>query len=630
MYISKVRVTRFKSYHDSGEIEFKPGFNIVVGPNSAGKTALLEAMQLQFQDNAHRSLKTVPFFGAALTLGSSVQLTFSVTKEEFLRAVGSPDLFFASPRALNVPGFGSYVQSNEGAQAFLKWLLDRCDFQITIECRANGYLVPVPDRFGLYQPEPVQPNGLQPFLHAKLDLNGHLSFINFTALQEQLDVTFRVAGAFRNRIYRFLAERFNFGDSPVGTNRTLRPNAENLPEVLDLLKANPARMDRFNHIVHEILPQVQHISVTKVPASDSRINARILVWPTDYKKEREDLAHPLNECGSGVGQVLAILYVVINSNEPQTILIDEPQSFLHPGAVRKLIEVLKSFPQHQYIIATHSPAVVSAADPATLTALRTEEGESKIELIDPRNTRHARALLAELGARLSDVFGADNIIWVEGQTEEECFPIILRRVAKKSLMGTALVGIKRTGDLQGRDKRKWMELYHKLSQANSLVPPTIAFAFDSECLTADQKKELAKLAPGRVHFLPRRMYENYLLDPEAIAAIVNAIPGFRDHQVSPEEIWNWLDGKLEERKGKDAASKQLRYFCGGIDKVPNEWEREVDGTGLLEDLFRDLSETRVPFEKTTHSLELTEWLAAHNPNALKEVAEFVASLLAPA
>ena len=31
-----------------------------------------------------------------------------------------------------------------------------------------------------------------------------------------------------------------------------------------------------------------------------------------------------------------------------------------------------------------------------------------------------------VGARLSDVFGMDNIIWVEGETDEECFPMIFR------------------------------------------------------------------------------------------------------------------------------------------------------------------------------------------------------------
>jgi hypothetical protein len=187
------------------------------------------------------------------------------------------------------------------------------------------------------------------------------------------------------------------------------------------------------------------------------------------------LAIPLNECGSGVGQVLAILYLVLTSDHPQVIIIDEPQSFLHPGAVRKLIEVLKKYPQHQYIFATHSPAVITASDPSTFTIARATDGESVLEVIDPSNAKHLQSYLAEIGARLSDVFGADNILWVEGQTEEQCFPLLLRKVANQSLMGTAIVGIRETSALQSRDKKKVFEMYRKLSEAKTLLPPAIGF-----------------------------------------------------------------------------------------------------------------------------------------------------------
>jgi hypothetical protein len=84
--------------------------------------------------------------------------------------------------------------------------------------------------------------------------------------------------------------------------------------------------------------------------------------------------------------------------------------------------------------------------------------------------------------------------------------------------------------------------------------------------------------------------------------------------------------KHQERKGKDAESKQLRYFCEGVKTVPADWEDSVDAGALLSDLFQELSETRVSFEKTTHSVELTEWLVEHKPAALKDVADFVVSL----
>ena len=43
--------------------------------------------------------------------------------------------------------------------------------------------------------------------------------------------------------------------------------------------------------------------------------------------------------------------------------------------------------------------------------------------------------LAEIGKRLSDVFGAENILWVEGQTEEQCYPLIITGVLNLSLIG---------------------------------------------------------------------------------------------------------------------------------------------------------------------------------------------------
>ncbi len=60
---------------------------------------------------------------------------------------------------------------------------------------------------------------------------------------------------------------------------------------------------------------------------------------------------------------------------------------------------------------------------------------------------------------------------------------------------------------------------------------------------------------------------------------------------------------------------------------PDDWERTIDAATLLQDLFRELSETGVSFEKTTHCVDLTEWLIEHKPELLKELADFVASLV---
>ncbi|MCC0179139.1 ATP-binding protein [Waterburya agarophytonicola K14] len=112
---------------------------------------------------------------------------------------------------------------------------------------------------------------------------------------------------------------------------------------------------------------------TRPIINDDKNEVELRIWSIDPETDRDDLAFPLEACGTGVSQVLAILYVVITSKEPRTIIIDEPQSFLHPGAARKLIEILQDFPQHQYFISTHSPSIISAANPSTITLLKYQD-----------------------------------------------------------------------------------------------------------------------------------------------------------------------------------------------------------------------------------------------------------------
>ncbi len=613
MYIGKFRITNFKSYRDSGEVEFKPGFNIVTGQNSAGKTALLEALTLQFVPKPHRSVSTMPTPGTLPDVNSTVRVTFVLSGEELLRSVRimRSDQLFPAP---------SYSETNESMNRHLEELVRRPElhFSMRLERGKNEqWIVDDPIFMGIYRPE-VRPTNPGPLNFVVSSYDDRL--VTFGAGQFGTpDVRTALASFFRSMIYRFRAERFNVGQCPFGDSAILAPDASNLPEVLNALNSNPARFNRLNAVVTEILPQVRQVSVR--PAGS---DVQIQIWSHDSTTERSDLAIPLNECGSGIGQVLAILYVVMTSDHPQPIIVDEPQNFLHPGAVRKLIEVLKKYPQHQYIFATHSPAVITASDPSTFTMVRAIAGESVLEIMDPSNAKHLQSCLSEIGARLSDVFGADNILWAEGQTEEACFPLVLQKIANRSLMGTAIVGIRQTGDLQGRDKKKVLEMYRRLSEARTLLPQAVAFVFDEECLTKEQKDDLTRMDPARVRFLPRRMYENYLLVPAAVAAVMNGIEGFRAPAISEDEVRQFFDRKCLERA---PGGRQLRYFCKGTVDVPTDWARRIDAAGLLAAAFDEFSETRVSYEKTTHSVAITEWMIENSSAELQELTAFLVQLL---
>jgi len=337
--------------------------------------------------------------------------------------------------------------------------------------------------------------------------------------------------------------------------------------------------------------------------------AEILIWTIDPATEREDLAVKLEESGTGIAQVLALLYVVLTADFPQVILMDEPQSFLHPGAVRTLIEILKQHPQHQFIITTHSPTALTAADPDLLLLLRLQEAETIIQRLDVAEARDLRLFLAEVGTRLSDVFGADRILWVEGLTEELCFPQIVQRLAHQPLGATAIVGVLHTADFDARRSEATVELYHRLSAGRGLLPPAIGFIFDREGRSERDRQDLERR--GHVFFLSRRMYENYLLHPAAIAAVASSIGGFRDQPLIPEEVQAWIDPNKWNG----------RYFDPlPADRTDDVWVREVHAARLLGDLFSQLSEQRVSYDKIAHGVALTDWLLHHAPAELADIA----------
>jgi hypothetical protein len=456
---------------------------------------------------------------------------------------------------------------------------------------------------------------------AQLDAGGNAVYYIVGPTADKLDFTYSMGGGypathdfgitvasyFRDRIYSFRAERFNMGTSPAGTRNTLASNAANLPEVLSVLQgSNPSLFKKFNEYVRQIFPTVYQVSVRNIPNNQ----LEVIVWTENPSSER-------------VGQVLAILYVVLTSQFSRTILIDEPNSFLHPAAARKLIEILKlDFPIHQYIVTTHSPEVIRTADPTTLFLVGLEGRESKLQHLDSKNVKDQGKCLLEVGARLSDVFGSDEIIWVEGDTEEICFRLIIQDLMKRPLLGRTIVAVRNVGDLEGKRpsaKMIW-EIYSQFSKSNALIPPAIAFVFDREQRTEAERTDLASRTLGKVRFLPRRMYENYLLIPEVIQAVLSALPSFQGTPLTTERVKEWLETNGGKRTYLDEPSERINIMS-------KTWLEKVNGAKLLHDLFAQLSENREEYRKTINSVQLTECLIANNPGSLAEMKEFLESIL---
>lgn len=535
-----------------------------------------------------------------------------------------PETNFHLPSPLIGTAFANSVGyvGNDGSSAtkLKDWFLSQAEitFNVRLEKSVGSgqvWVIPQPPSFAVYelQGDP----STRSFSRWAVGRDKTISFNGFVNTHENTELGVHIASTLMNRIYIFRAERFNAGSCGFGRNPVLAPNAQNLAEVLGILQHNRSRFALFNKLVRQIFPQVHWISVRPHPQDNQTLE--IVVWNHDPETEREDLAVPLNESGTGIGQVLAILYVVLTSSYSRTIIIDEPQSFLHRGAARKLVEILKSYPQHQFIISTHSPTIITATNPKTITLVRQRDGESITEILNAEEIEQQRLYLAEIGARPMDVFGADNILWVEGETEEECFPKILESIAHRSLMGTVIRGIKHTGDLEGKHADLVFEIYDRLSHSKSLLPPALGFILDDEGRSSQQKTEIEHKSHERAFFIPRRMYENYLLNPEAIATVANQIEGFRETPLTSNEVRALLEAKRDD-------AKYYRPLAVPA-TADDQWITTIHGARVLADIFSELSEARVSYDKLRHSGAITEWLIEHTPEDLREIADLLEQIL---
>ncbi|HEV2103384.1 MAG TPA: hypothetical protein VGR58_11460, partial [Candidatus Acidoferrum sp.] len=210
------------------------------------------------------------------------------------------------------------------------------------------------------------------------------------------------------------------------------------------------------------------------------------------------------------------------------------------------------------------------------------------------------------------------IIWVEGQTEELCCPVLLKKVAQLPLAGTVFVGVKQVGDFEGHKAEKILEIYLRLSKAQALLPLTLGFLFDKECRSEAQQAAFKRRSDKLITLLPRRMYENYLLHADAIANVANSIDGFRKTPVEASEVSSMFRELQRDEE----------LYCDR--KAPTEtsnWLIEIDGAMVLQRVFSELSETRVSFDKVKHNLPLTEYLATNDPSTLAEVGAILKGLL---
>lgn len=602
MKLARLRVRGFQSFEDTGEIEFADGINLIVGQNNSGKSALLRALQLSFADDRHRN----PDRWATHELAEpAVDLVIRLSGDELRNAI----LRFGRQ---NIPMPESSKIGDYVAEYYLDALWQRHSIQVAVTHGPRSDFKPrrYPSHDGFdFRPEmPVRTLVATPVAGQVM---GNIAY------DQQDSLAGLAARLWTEDMFWFEPERFAVGESGNGYATRLSPNASNLPLVLQAIAGRQG--DVFRRLVahlREIFPTVGNLSIAPTPNGQVEIR----VWPTE-RMERVELSFPLNQSGTGVAQVIAILTAVMTVDEA-VIIIDEINSFLHPAAAKALLRILQTeYAHHQYIISTHAPEVVSFSNARTVHLVKRDGYESNVTSLDLADVDAFREVADQLGVSMADVFAADRVVWVEGPTEELCFPLLYSAATGRAVpRGLVFTSVVATGDFlkKQRDKELVYKIYQRLSKVSGPLDVEVAFSFDSEELTEREKSEMIRDSRGAMQFLPRRMMECYLVNPEAIAEFL----------LQRDQEQNNVDADLVTRKLVELAETakfKIPEWTG--DLAEPSWLAKVDAAKLISECCGQISEHRVTFNKKNDTLALLQRILATHREQVTELLEHVEKLV---
>lgn len=589
MRIDNIEIENYKSFLERQSITFEPGFNLLIGTNNAGKTSVLDVLDLDVNLNdPHRSERTVPKYGGLTSQASKVSVSIATNFNELWQLSGATQLYLPltpqpnggiAPNAENLIDEFICTNSPISLKSTIHQGTERIDLKAThlFSGTASHLTTNEPLIAALIQSNPQ---------HKKPSIQTS----NFAGIR---GIIANYSQPFKSKIYRFSANRRPGFHCGIQVNNILDREAVSLPYCLNNLQTNDAHGHQILcEWVNRVFPSVKWIQSTSSPSG-----FEIRCLPNSPKDRRDDLAISMSRMGAGIGNVIAMFYVVMTSREPQVIAIDEPNAFLHPRALRELLAILEAEgKQHQFILTAHSADVLTAVNARSIALLEFDGVATNVQQVGSKDLHLLRGELAALGIRISDLHAKDRVLWVEGQTEELVMPELLRWACPEIAAGTSVLRVERTGtfDKKSIEPTEIANIYERLSTSSAMVPPMVCILLDGETRSKDARAKIASSSGGKLRFLDRRMLENYLLHPGAIVANL-----------------------LELGVTSNSADIEIEIQS----QLATENELETDGAAILKKIFSEASKTTYEFRKTRDVPVLVSWILENDPEHLRPLSD---------
>jgi predicted ATPase len=401
----ELKVSEWRQFGDV-HITFHPRLTILTGANASGKSTLLGILSRHF--NWIRSYSSAP--GRREEAGSETESWDSLGPRRRKRMLDQGGAW----------GDIGSLSYNNGAET-----------RITVpEVGAK-----MRQAYDLYMP--TQQSVIGAFLSSHRAINGN--YTSVSAIPTVLPESEQMFEQYTNEI-RHQWMGVNTGrTSQLALKETLIAAAVFGNKGNDFIEYNPeaaAIWFGFQNIVAAVLPKTLGFS-------------RLRVQVPDVIVETETGDFVLDDASGGIAAIMDVAWQIFlrsRGHNSFTVILDEPENHLHPSLQRELLpSLLAAFPHVQFIVATHSPFIVTATPDSAVYVLEYND-ESRVD------SRPLDYLNKSAGAdeTLKRVLGLPSImpIWAERRFDE-----IVMRHLKGSVSADALLALRSELAANGLESR---------------------------------------------------------------------------------------------------------------------------------------------------------------------------------
>ncbi|MET0016466.1 AAA family ATPase [Oscillibacter sp.] len=328
--------------------------------------------------------------------------------------------------------------------------------------------------------------------------------------------------------------------------------------------------ERFKETAQETWRGLRIASLS-YDAQESKIN--LLVYDSDYAAE-------IGLMGSGLQMWLQIIWFICHCEDSSTIVLDEPDVYMHPDLQVKIMKIAKSRCK-QVIIATHSVEIISNANPHEIITV--DKNTRKLKYAS--DSRAVQNAINNLGSNhnlsLIRIGTAKKCVFVEGKdlkTLSKFYELVYPEslTSLEQLPSVELGGWSRFDEALGTARLFYEETRGEVQ--------TICI-LDRDYHTDEEIEYLYKRAIAnhlQLHIWKKKELENYIVVPEAIFRITN-LP----HEFYPTFTQKLFD-KLEELKepllgcisdqlySYDRSKSPSFYRDAAISRISESW-KVLDG-----------------------------------------------------